>query len=116
MKQIIDQAPSLIITDYGKVKLGLVKVKEPKPGEVLIRTDFSGVSVGTEMYGASHTVETRFGANFRLRLDIKELVELFPLVILCRQRTSQSVNWLPISLAPELTKHSQLPASSVSIP
>lgn len=53
MKQIIDQAPSLIITDYGKVKLGEVKVKEPKPGEVLIRTDFSGVSVGTEMYGAS---------------------------------------------------------------
>jgi len=47
------QAPSLIISDYGKVELGVAKVKEPKPGEVLIRTEFSGVSVGTEMYGAT---------------------------------------------------------------
>jgi 2-desacetyl-2-hydroxyethyl bacteriochlorophyllide A dehydrogenase len=47
------QAPSLIISDYGKVELGEAKVNEPKPGEILIRTEFSGVSVGTEIYGAS---------------------------------------------------------------
>jgi len=49
----ISQAPSLIISDFGKVELGVAKVREPKPGEVLIRTEFSGVSVGTEMYGAT---------------------------------------------------------------
>ena len=27
------QAPSLIISDYGKVELGLAKVREPKPGK-----------------------------------------------------------------------------------
>jgi 2-desacetyl-2-hydroxyethyl bacteriochlorophyllide A dehydrogenase len=48
----IDTAPSLIIHEYGKVKLGEAKIKEPKPGEVLIKTEFSGVSVGTEMSGA----------------------------------------------------------------
>jgi 2-desacetyl-2-hydroxyethyl bacteriochlorophyllide A dehydrogenase len=44
--------PSLIIHELGKVKLGERELRTPQPGEVMIRTEFSGVSVGTEMAGA----------------------------------------------------------------
>ena len=44
--------PALIIHELGKVMLGEREHRAAKPGEVLIRTEFSGVSVGTEMAGA----------------------------------------------------------------
>ena len=44
--------PGLTIPRHGEVELRDAKVSPPGKDEVLIRTEFSGVSVGTEMAGA----------------------------------------------------------------
>lgn len=46
-------APALIVPEFGRIELGRRPIPEPGPGKVLIRTDFSGVSVGTEMLAAT---------------------------------------------------------------
>lgn len=44
--------PGLTISNYGEVELRNVVVPPPGVNEILIKTEFSGVSVGTEMAGA----------------------------------------------------------------
>ena len=44
--------PGLTIPTYGEVELRSVVVPPPGTNEILIKTEFSGVSVGTEMAGA----------------------------------------------------------------
>ena len=51
--QIPDDAPALIVPEFGRIELGRRPVPKPGPGKVLIRTDFTGVSVGTEMLAAT---------------------------------------------------------------
>lgn len=47
------EAASLVIPRHGEVELGRRPVREPAPGELVIRAEHSGVSVGTEMAGAN---------------------------------------------------------------
>lgn len=47
------ECDSLIITDFREVELGRRVVRAPAQGELVIRTETSGVSVGTEMAGAT---------------------------------------------------------------
>ena len=46
------KAPALIIPELGRVELATGNVRVAKPGEVQIQTEYSGVSVGTELSGA----------------------------------------------------------------
>ena len=46
-------APALVVPEFGRIELGRRPVPHPGPGKVLIRTDFTGVSVGTEMLAAT---------------------------------------------------------------
>ena len=50
---IPDDAPALIVPEFGSIALGRRAVPRPGPGKILVKTDFSGVSVGTEMLAAS---------------------------------------------------------------
>lgn len=50
---IPDDAPALIVPEFGQVELGRRAVPRPGRGKILVRTDFSGVSIGTEMLAAS---------------------------------------------------------------
>jgi 2-desacetyl-2-hydroxyethyl bacteriochlorophyllide A dehydrogenase len=53
-------APALVVPELERVELGRRPVVAPGPGEVLIHTDYSGVSVGTELY-AAHGKNTIWG-------------------------------------------------------
>lgn len=46
-------APALIVPQFGQIELGRRAVPKPGPGTVLVHTDFSGVSIGTEMLAAT---------------------------------------------------------------
>ena len=50
---IPSDAPALIVPDFGQIELGRRPVPRPGQGKILVRTDFSGVSVGAEMLAAS---------------------------------------------------------------
>jgi 2-desacetyl-2-hydroxyethyl bacteriochlorophyllide A dehydrogenase len=51
--QIPADAPALVVPEFGRIELGRRPVPHPGPGKVLVRTDFTGVSVGTEMLAAT---------------------------------------------------------------
>lgn len=46
------EVPGLTISKHGEVEYREIKVQAPGKDEILIRTEYSGVSVGTEMAGA----------------------------------------------------------------
>jgi 2-desacetyl-2-hydroxyethyl bacteriochlorophyllide A dehydrogenase len=51
--QIPAYAPALIVPEFGSIELDQRPVPTPGPGKVLVKTDFSGVSVGAEMLAAT---------------------------------------------------------------
>ncbi|NDL61096.1 zinc-dependent alcohol dehydrogenase [Phytoactinopolyspora mesophila] len=58
---IPDSAPALIVEDVEKVTLGQRTVREPGPSQALIKTEYSGVSVGTELRAATGRPTQIFG-------------------------------------------------------
>lgn len=51
--ELPDDAPALVVTEIGTVALERRPVPKPEPGEVLVRTRYSGVSIGTELWMAT---------------------------------------------------------------
>ena len=61
--------PALIVPEFGRVERGRGPVTHPGPGKVLIRTDCTGVSFGTETLS-----ETDVRPTYSCRCS----VDLFP--------------------------------------
>ncbi|HEU4701101.1 MAG TPA: zinc-binding alcohol dehydrogenase [Conexibacter sp.] len=51
--QIPDEGPALVVTAFEQVALETRPVPVPGPGQVLVRTEYSGVSIGTELWAAT---------------------------------------------------------------
>lgn len=56
VRELPDEAPALVVAELGRVALERRPVGKPGSGQVLIHTEYSGVSIGTELQMATGTL------------------------------------------------------------
>jgi 2-desacetyl-2-hydroxyethyl bacteriochlorophyllide A dehydrogenase len=57
LRGLPDEATALVVTDAGECRLERRPVPRPAAGEILLEVHFSGVSIGTELWGAAGKVD-----------------------------------------------------------